>query len=116
MTTTYCVGNAGHDLRQAHKCDSLKPFNGIPTMIHRIPMYITSCRYRNGRLNISHPEGRSVRFIEYPGRIPVVPFTQFYLNYLGLLPRYSYRRSIAITIYHTCMLSAIAITQIYYPL
>jgi hypothetical protein len=29
MTSTYRVGNAGHDLRQAHKCDSVKPLNGI---------------------------------------------------------------------------------------
>jgi len=106
MTSTYRVGNAGHDLRQAHKCDSAKPLNGIPTMIHIIHMYITSCRYRNGRLNISHLEGRSVRFIEYPGRIPVVPFTQFYLNNLGILP--------ATAIAEVSLL--LSITHVYSPL
>jgi hypothetical protein len=29
-TTTYDIRNPGHDLRQVHKCDWIKPFDVIP--------------------------------------------------------------------------------------
>ena len=31
-TTTYDVGNPGPCLRQAQKCDRVKPVNGVPTL------------------------------------------------------------------------------------
>jgi len=30
---TYCIGNPGYGLKQAHKCGRVKPVNGIPALL-----------------------------------------------------------------------------------